>query len=90
MKLNHVNTIRVRSPAVRQSLAALNRMHISEFFDFEQEDMGGPEKEDELDEALQEKTTAEASEPKPSPLIEGPEYLQKALRALVNKYIDLL
>jgi hypothetical protein len=38
-------------------------MHISEFFDFEQEDMGGPEKEDELDEALQEKTTAEAGAP---------------------------
>ena len=52
--------------------------------------MEEPEKEYVLDEALQEKTTAEASEPKPSPLIEGPEYLQKALRALVNKYIDLL
>ena len=46
--------------AITRSKAALNRMHISEFFEFEQEDMGEPEKEDSLDEALQEKTTAEA------------------------------
>ncbi len=65
-------------------------MHISEFFDFEQEDMGEPEKEDSLDEAFQEKTTAEPSEPKPSPLIEGPASLQLALKALIHKYIDLL
>jgi len=71
-------------------MAGLNRMHISEFFDFEQEDMGEPEKEDSLDEALQEKTTAEAREPTPSPLIEDPESLQQALKVLINKYIDLL
>ena len=65
-------------------------MHISEFFDFEQEDMGEPAKEDSLDEALQGKTTAEAGMPTPSPLIEGPESLQIALKALINKYIDLL
>jgi hypothetical protein len=65
-------------------------MHISKFFEFEQEDMGEPEKEDTLDEALQEKTTAEAEAPKPSPLIEGPESLQIARRALIDKFIDLL
>ncbi len=51
-------------------------MHISEFVDFDQEDMGEPEKEFSLDEALQEKTTAEVEAPKPSPLIEGPASLQ--------------
>ena len=38
-------------------------MHISEFVDFDQEDMGEPEKEFSLDEALQEKTTAEVEAP---------------------------
>ncbi len=65
-------------------------MHISEFVDFEQEDMGEPEKEFSLDGALQEKTTAEVEAPKPSPLIEGPASLQLALKALIHKYIDLL
>ena len=45
-------------------------MRISTFL--EQEDMGESEKADTLDEVLQEKTTAEAGTPKPSPLIEGP------------------
>ena len=69
--------------AITRSKTALTRMHISEFFDFEQEDMGEPEKEDSLDAALQEKTTAEAKVPKPSSLIEGPVSLQIALKVFV-------
>ena len=73
-----------------RSMTTSNRMHISEFFEYEQEDMGEPEKEDSLDEMLQEKTPEEAKQPAPYPLIEGPESLQCALKILVEKYIGLL
>jgi len=76
--------------AITRARSNLDRMHVSEFFDFEQEDMGVPEKEDSIDEALQEKPTTVEEHPPPTPIIEGPETLQAALRALVNKYIDLL
>jgi len=63
------------------------RQHISEFFDFEQEDMGEPEKEDMFDEALQIKSPME---PKPEPIIEGTEEFQKEMRNMLQEYIDLL
>ena len=76
--------------AITRAQSNFDRMHVSEFFDFEQEDMGVPEKEDSLDEALQEKSPTTDAQLPPSSIIEGPESLQIALRALVNKYIDLL
>jgi len=63
------------------------RQHISEFFDFEQEDMGEPEKDDDIDEALQIK---QPNEPIPEPTIEGSESLKNDIKELLNKYIDLL
>ena len=59
--------------ALTRSMTNSNKIHISKFFEYEQEDMGEPEKEDSLDELLQEKTPEEASRPAPCPLIEGPE-----------------
>jgi hypothetical protein len=76
--------------AITRAMSNFDRMHVSEFFDFEQEDMGVPEKEDSIDEALQEKSPTVEEPSQPAPIIEGPESLQKALRALVAKYIDLL
>ena len=63
------------------------RQHISEFFDFEQEDMGEPEKEDFIDEVLQIKSPME---PKPEPVVEGSEKFQKEMREMLREYIDLL
>ncbi len=63
-------------------------MHVSDLFDFEQDDMGEPEKEDSLDEALQEATPHE-NVPKTGPKIEGSE-LQDNLHNLLNDYCDLL
>ena len=57
--LNETEPRKYYTCAITRSKATLNRMHISEFFYFEQEDMGEPEKEDSLDEVLQEKTTAD-------------------------------
>jgi len=63
------------------------RQHISEFFDFEQEDMGEPEKEDSIDEALQIKSPMEST---PEPVVEGSEKFQKEMREMLREYIDLL
>jgi hypothetical protein len=49
--------------------------------------MGEPEKDDDIDEALQIKAP---TEPIPEPTIEGPESLQKDLKVLLLKYIDRL
>jgi len=62
-------------------------MHISEFFEYEQDDTGEPEKEDSLDELLQESTPEEAGKPAPYPLIEGPQSLQDALKILVENIL---
>ena len=64
-----------------------NAMHISEIFDFEQDDMGEPEKEDTLDEALQIKSPNEIL---PEPIVEGSETFQKEMREMLREYIDLL
>jgi len=45
------------------------RQHISELFNFEQDDMGEPEKEDFIDEALQIKSPNETI---PEPIVGGP------------------
>jgi hypothetical protein len=63
-------------------------MHISEIFDFEQDDMGEPEKEDSIDEALQEHPP-DTNVPK-GPVIEGTPELQENIRELLLDYIDLL
>jgi hypothetical protein len=85
---HHAETIQLPESGIKESiesredsghyyLSAITRsesarQHISEFFDFEQEDMGEPEKEDDIDEALQIK---QPNEPVPQPVIEGPESL---------------
>ncbi len=49
--------------------------------------MGEPEKDDDIDEALQIK---QPNEPIPEPTIEGSESLKNDIKELLNKYIDLL
>jgi hypothetical protein len=74
--------------AITRSGRSTNAMHISEIFDFEQDDMGEPEKEDIIDEALQEKIL-DTNSPEKGPVIEGtPE--QETLRELLLDYVDLL
>ena len=75
--------------AITRSGKSTSGMHVSELFDFEQDDMGEPEKEDSLDEALQEATPHE-NVPKAGPTIEGSPELQESLRNLLNDYCDLL
>ncbi len=64
--------------------------HVSDIFNYEQEDMGEPLKEDILDETLQKKTPEEINSPAPIPSIEGPPSLQIELHKLIEEYIDLL
>ena len=70
--------------------ASTNATHVSDIFNYEQEDMGEPLKEDILDETLQEKTPEERNVPVPMPTIEGPPSLQLELRKVIEEYIDLL
>ena len=64
--------------AITRSGRSTNAMHISEIFDFEQDDMGEPEKEDSIDEALQEHPP-ETAVPK-DPVIEGTPELQESIK----------
>jgi hypothetical protein len=75
--------------AITRSGRSTNAMHISEIFDWEQDDMGEPEKEDSLDEALQEHPP-ESKIPTKGPIVEGTPELQEGLRALLLDYTDLL
>jgi hypothetical protein len=49
--------------------------------------MGEPEKDDDIDEALQIK---QPNDPIPEPIIEGSESFKNDIKELLNKYIDLL
>ena len=75
--------------AITRSGRSTDAMHISEIFDFEQDDMGEPEKEDSIDEALQEPPLNDNVSPK-GPVIEGTPELQESLRVLLLDYVDLL
>jgi hypothetical protein len=74
--------------AITRSGRSTDAMHLSEIFDFEQDDMGELEKEDSIDEALQEHPP-ETNVPT-EPVIEGTSELQGSIRQLLLDYVDLL